>query len=556
MENLARWFQDITATDLLATDIPSINASLGELLGETPTPLALDNNELRNVSAVSEAGNFKKFTVEVKAGTNLLEGGVAIGDTVVYRSDGSNVQGEIEAVTPGGFVVRFAKARSQTPDADPSFRIQRRGSLQHQLEAFVDGLRTVFEGGLPVPTLAQGIPAVPTLQGLIETLAEVLGIKPKDAIEKLGVTSTGSGVDRVIQFAPEFNPAAITFDKKLDFGTAIPGLSFDAKSGSIAFAINPRFRLPFGIRLDPSLTVDERFFIVEDATPDLSLVVSAQLDDPTIAGTLGPIEIRLQEDDAVKPNKGLTVDGTVTINLVDPGTGVADDDRILRAELRPTSLTDVFEAGIDATFNIDGLLLRIDAGGDSLGGIKISLDGDDGGHITDFGALAGLLSQLQIDGDLDLANNFPITNVVKQAILDGIQALVDFADNLDDSAPFTQTLPIINTSVGQALDLPARLRQALLSPSSSILTMIRRPPYRNLPTLCGQKFPAWPAIPQRWHPTRSDLPSTCVATHGKDLALDLGTAASSLVSPSRQQMWIWPPAYGFPWPLASILMPH
>ena len=229
LENLARWFQDITATDLLATDIPSINASLGELLGETPTPLALDNNELRNVSAVSEAGNFKKFTVEVKAGTNLLEGGVAIGDTVVYRSDGSNVQGEIEAVTPGGFVVRFAKARSQTPDADPSFRIQRRGSLQHQLEAFVDGLRTVFEGGLPVPTLAQGIPAVPTLQGLIETLAEVLGIKPKDAIEKLGVTSTGSGVDRVIQFAPEFNPAAITFDKKLDFGTAIPGLSFDAK---------------------------------------------------------------------------------------------------------------------------------------------------------------------------------------------------------------------------------------------------------------------------------------------------------------------------------------
>ena len=324
---------------------------------------------MRNVSAVSEAGNFKKFTVEVKAGTNLLEGGVAIGDTVVYRSDGSNVQGEIEAVTPGGFVVRFAKARSQTPDADPSFRIQRRGSLQHQLEAFVDGLRTVFEGGLPLPTLAQGIPAVPTLQGLIETLAEVLGIKPKDAIEKLGVTSTGSGVDRVIQFAPEFNPAAITFDKKLDFGTAIPGLSFDA-SGSIAFAINPRFRLPFGIRLDPSLTVDERFFIVEDATPDLSLVVSAQLDDPTIAGTLGPIEIRLQEDDAVKPNKGLTVDGTVTINLVDPGTGAADDDRILRAELRPTNLTDVFEAGIDATFNIDGLLLRIDAGGDSLGGSK------------------------------------------------------------------------------------------------------------------------------------------------------------------------------------------
>ena len=39
LENLARWFQDITATDLLATDIPSINASLGELLGETPTPL-------------------------------------------------------------------------------------------------------------------------------------------------------------------------------------------------------------------------------------------------------------------------------------------------------------------------------------------------------------------------------------------------------------------------------------------------------------------------------------------------------------------------------------
>ena len=238
-------------------------------------------------------------------------------------------------------MVRFAKAQSQTPAANPDFRIQRAGSLQHQIEAFVDGLRTVFEGGLPELTLLQGIPAAPTLQGLIETLAEVLGIKPEDAIEKLGVTSTGSGVDRVIQFAPEFNPAAITFNKKLDFGTAIPGLSFDA-SGSIALAINPRFRLPFGIRLDPSLSADQRFFIVEDTDPELSLEVRAQLDDPTITGKLGPIEIRLQEE---KPNNGLTVDGKVTVNLVDPGSGAANDERIVFGELRPTSLTDVFQAG-------------------------------------------------------------------------------------------------------------------------------------------------------------------------------------------------------------------
>ena len=275
--------------------------------------------------------------------------------------------------------------------------------------------------------------------------------------------------------------------------------------------------------------MDERFFIVEDATPDLSLVVSAQLDDPTIAGTLGPIEIRLQEDDAVKPNKGLTVDGTVTINLVDPGTGVADDDRILRAELRPTSLTDVFEAGIDATFNIDGLLLRIDAGGDSLGGIKISLDGDDGGHITDFGALAGLLSQLQIDGDLDLANNFPITNVVKQAILDGIQALVDFADNLDDSAPFTQTLPIINTSVGQALDLPARLRQVLLQPIQQYFDDDKTPTVQEFADIVRAEIPslARDTAALASDPLRFTLNLRAERTV-KDLALDLGTAASSL----------------------------
>jgi hypothetical protein len=179
LKNLANWFQDITATDLLATDIFPINTSLGELLGGTPTSFRLDNEAVKNVSEVSETGNFKRFTVEVKASTNLLEAGVAIGDTVSYRSGGDTVQGEIEAVTPDGFVVRFAKAQSQTPAATPDFRIQRAGSLQHQLEAFVDGLRTMFEGGLPLPTLAQGIPAVPTLQGLIQSLAEVLGIKPE-----------------------------------------------------------------------------------------------------------------------------------------------------------------------------------------------------------------------------------------------------------------------------------------------------------------------------------------------------------------------------------------
>ena len=56
-----------------------------------PRHLQLDNDAVKNVSEVSEAGDFKKFTVEVKASTNLLEEGVAIGDTVVYRSGDSNV---------------------------------------------------------------------------------------------------------------------------------------------------------------------------------------------------------------------------------------------------------------------------------------------------------------------------------------------------------------------------------------------------------------------------------------------------------------------------------
>src|SRR5438046_1788585 len=78
---------------------------------------------------------------------------------------------------------------------------------------------------------------------------------------------------------------------------------------------------------------------------------------------------KLSNDPALTNNTGITIGGTFTVNLVDPGTD--QDSRISLDELNLSNLTSIFNAGIDARFNIDGLLVSADAGvNTTLGSIK------------------------------------------------------------------------------------------------------------------------------------------------------------------------------------------
>ena len=140
------------------------------------------------------------------------------------------------------------------------------------------------------------------------------------------------------------------------------------------------------------MALQDRFFIVENDAPEVTLDVQAQVDNPSVVGSFGFLQVRLEEDPAISNNQGITLAGTVTINLTDPGAGDDHDGRIFLNEFRPDSLTDLFDVKIDAKFDIDGLRVSADAGvSTTLAAIQISLDGDGPGHVRSLADLVNLV---------------------------------------------------------------------------------------------------------------------------------------------------------------------
>src|SRR5262249_47607919 len=152
-----------------------------------------------------------------------------------------------------------------------------------------------------------------TVQDVIGRLAQLTGIQ----LEDFGLTSTGTGANRTIQFAVNFDPDPIKLHTTLDFGSQLAGLKFSG-STAVDVTIDPQFHLVVGLRLAPGLTPFERFFIAADATPEFSLNASLQLNDPTIAASFGFLDAKLTEDPAVSPNQGVVISGTLGVNVVDP----------------------------------------------------------------------------------------------------------------------------------------------------------------------------------------------------------------------------------------------
>src|SRR5262249_6326380 len=153
--------------------------------------------------------------------------------------------------------VRFDAAQSFEPNATaPSLRVRRVGSLGHQVQSFL--------GNLADPTQVEA--EIPTIQDLVQKLADFAGVDP----QAIGLTLTGTGADRALQLTPQFNPDPLTFTRTLDFGDRVAGLKVDA-AGTINVTVDAAFRIPLGIRLASGLDIDQRFFIAADATPEVTL---------------------------------------------------------------------------------------------------------------------------------------------------------------------------------------------------------------------------------------------------------------------------------------------
>src|SRR5262249_40786113 len=319
--------------------------------------------------------------------------------------------GVVDAVDGTLLTVRFDQAQAFVPNATaPTLRVRRVGSLGHQVQSFL--------GNWADPTRV--LNDIPTVQDLVQRLADYAGVDP-DAI---GLTVPGAGTDRVLQITPQFKPDPLTFSRTLDFGDRVAGLKVDA-AGTVDVTVAASFRIPLGIRLASGLDIDQRFFIVADATPEVTLHVTAALDNPNVQASIGFLDVRLQEDPAVTPNKGITFARDLTGTLRPPATAPADG-HIPLDELRPSDLTRVFDAAIDARFAIDGLQATADVGGTALGSLTISLDGESGpnapGHVTSLSQLVNLPGAIVVNGAANFTN---FNNITPEIILAPLEPLLN-----------------------------------------------------------------------------------------------------------------------------------
>ena len=356
LSSVAGQLQEAAGIGIFATKIPILDRTLGEIMDDVAEPIVIADASVGFISAVVPGLLNQSFLVNV-SGLDLVKRGVGVGDTVFYRSGGQEVQGTVGSVDTLGFTVAYALGLDHAPDAvNQSFRIVGPGTIQSQITSLIDGLkqRLSFQG------------STPTLQELLEEAARLIGVDFAD----LDVRVTGTGLDRTVEFAIPFNPDPIQFTEHIDFGGSIPGLTFDT-SADVKVGIDPLFRLPIGIRLHPDVPIAQRFFIIEDALPEITLGLSVLVDNPNIAGKIQDVfQVKLQENSTVIPNQGIALTGTITINLVDPtASGDGADERITLNEFSPAELTDMFQAGIAEALDIDGLMLTAVVAGTPLGSL-------------------------------------------------------------------------------------------------------------------------------------------------------------------------------------------
>lgn len=397
---------------LFSTPIPVLGRSLGEIIDDSAQEVVLENlpgtpveeQPILAVSSVFVADGFRQFVVTL-ADNNPATLGIQAGDPVVFEAESGNlVVGEVAQVDAADAIVRFDLGVAESPDrATPSLSFAIGGGLADQIQSLFGRLADPGE-------LAA---TIPTLDGLIDTLAALTGV---EEIANVSIDPTTFDVTIPLHFSLP----PIEYARRLDFGDTIAGFEFDG-SGDVQIQVTPTIDLVVGISLAPGLAPLDRLFIVEDAddpatgdfdeTRDLVLDVTVALDEPQLSGRIGFLGVDLVETTPPigEENDGIQLNLTMAVDLVEPdapGLG-AGDDRIVLDDFTLGNLLDAFQTQIDGFVDIDGLTLSASiSGGPPFANVGLSLDGESGtsapGHLESLDAadISELIAGFQVTGDL------------------------------------------------------------------------------------------------------------------------------------------------------------
>ena len=447
--SVAGTIQSFTGLDLLAVDLPLLNKSLGDVMGEVPKPLVFEGSDkVAEVSGVTLMDGFKQFQVTMQT-QNPAMLGVAVGNSVRYKAaNGEEVIGEIASVGTGQFTVKFDASKDQAPDTtSPKFEVSIGGGLGDRLEAALGDLVNFAE-------------QTPTIQELLDRLAGFLGID----VDRFNPRLVGQGSDLSLHITLPVDPDPITFEEEFDFSAGVEALSFNT-SGDVELSIDPSFELTVGLRLSGGVDLADRFFIVDNDEPEVQIDVTAQLDDPRVFGSVGFLDVILQEQ-SLAENEGIKLTGSLTFDLEDPGSGANDDGRIELGEITLGNLTNIVDPDIEAALDIDGLEIGVaGAGGlaDDLDTIRLSLDGTDEGKIDSLESLQQLPMTLlnNIEGIDDFLSFDNLKAVAVQAML---EQLGDFIDGFSDSSILATEIPLTGKTLGDLVDVGQVFLDNILNP--------------------------------------------------------------------------------------------
>ncbi len=309
--NFATWLNNATNSVALNQKIPLLNKTVGQLLATPAEPRKFDRSQIISITSPVASAGFKRFNAQLNLGGKTAASvGIKPNDTMQFLSSGGAFfEGIIDNVAGEVVTIRYDESRTDTPDlSNPALTFQVGGTLGDTIKA---ALVNFNKPGVVAPALAQ----------LFNELAEPLGIK----FNGPGAVSYNN-TTRLLTLIPTFTPKPLQYATQLDFGDKVAGLEFNA-SGNFLVTAAPTIRLPIVIDLNPNpalpappIPLGDRVGILDDVTPEISLAITAQLDNPQARASLGFISAILAEDPAVTTNDGVTFNTTLGISIKDPVT--------------------------------------------------------------------------------------------------------------------------------------------------------------------------------------------------------------------------------------------
>ena len=363
------------------TKIPLLNQTFGELIS---APADLRSLSPSSLSGITIDGGMKRFTAEF-AGSVAAQG-IKLGDTVRFlTASGERFPAIVDGISGNSVTLAYDAARTDEPAATSDLQFEIGGSLGDQIKAALAGFGSRIQAGdLSAPSFGE----------VLDVLAETMGFLPGD-IDYDPATE-------ILSFTPDFTPVALQYETKLDLSEQIPGLEFEA-SGDFLVTATPTIRLPLGIDL-----TDNTVFLIDDAQPEVSISLSAQLDDPRASAALGFLGVVLSEDASVTPNNGIGFSTDLTLDV-----GSANDGSQVTFGDIASDVTGSFVGLANGSFNIDGVEITPNVAGTTIPGrveIYTTSDGSARGAATfaNFNDLKTLFDNIEIDnieiGNIEIDN--------------------------------------------------------------------------------------------------------------------------------------------------------